>query len=97
MRGRDSDDRRITTMPAPRTMESTPMEIRIGVQHAPREVALKSDEKIEDVRSALETAITEGTVAHLHDAKGNSVLVPGSKIAYVELTDEDTTRVGFFS
>lgn len=72
------------------------MEIRIGIQHAPREIVLKSAADKDEVLGTLRTAIEQGTVAELEDTKGNSVLVQGSTIAYVQLDTEDAPRVGFF-
>lgn len=72
------------------------MEIRIGIQHAPRELVVKSEDDKDEVMGTLKTAIEQGSVAVLHDAKGNTVLVQGSTVAYVQLDSEETPRVGFF-
>ncbi|PWH06832.1 DUF3107 domain-containing protein [Brachybacterium endophyticum] len=71
------------------------MDIRIGIQHAPRELVVETEESAESVRSALETALADGSLAALTDSKGGTVLVPGEKIAYVEIASGTPKRVGF--
>lgn len=71
------------------------MEIRIGVQHAPREIVIESDEKSSAVLETLREAMTDGTPVVLHDTKGREVLIPGAKVAYAEVATEEPRRVGF--
>ena len=71
------------------------MEIRIGIQHSPRELVLESEEPIEQTLAALTEAVSEGTAVTLRDDKGRQLLVPGAKIAYVEVSAEEPRRVGF--
>lgn len=71
------------------------MEIRIGVQQAPREVVLESNESADSVKALIDTAITSGTSLTLTDEKGRTVVVPGDKIAYVEIGVQAVGRVGF--
>lgn len=73
------------------------MEIKIGVQHSPREVALDSDQSVEEVHAAVAKAIDTGTLLTLTDDRGRTVLVPGTKIAYVEIGAPSSRRVGFGS
>ncbi|MFC0675751.1 DUF3107 domain-containing protein [Brachybacterium hainanense] len=71
------------------------MEIRIGIQHSPRELVIEIDEPIEHTLEALTDAVNAGTVASLRDAKGRTLLVPGAKVAYVEVAAQEQRRVGF--
>ena len=73
------------------------MEIKIGVQDTVREVTLDSNDTSEDVIAAVETAIADGTLLRLVDDRGRTVLVPGAKIAYVEVGATTKGRVGFGS
>lgn len=73
------------------------MEIKIGVQHSPREVSLDSDLSPEDVQAAVSKAIDNGSVLTLTDDRGRTVVVPGTKIAYVEIGAPASRRVGFGS
>ena len=49
------------------------MEIKIGVQHSPREVALDSDQSIDEVTAAITKAIDAGTLLSLTDDRGRTV------------------------
>ena len=73
------------------------MEVKIGVTHSPRELSLELDGKADEMASAIEAALDNGTrVLWLTDKKGRRVGVPTDKIAYVEIGVEDTgKRVGF--
>lgn len=71
------------------------MEIKIGVQDTPREVALDSDDSPEDVIKAVNAAMEKGGNLTLVDDRGRTVIVPASKIAYVEVGAASKGRVGF--
>ncbi len=71
------------------------MEVKIGVQHTPREVVLESTQTADEVDRLVTDAMTEGGLLTLVDAKGRRVLVPASIIAYVEIDQSDSRRVGF--
>lgn len=71
------------------------MEIKIGVQDTPREVSLDSDDSPENVIKAVEAALEKGGNLTLVDDRGRTVIVPGSKIAYVEVGAASKGRVGF--
>jgi hypothetical protein len=71
------------------------VEVKIGVQHAAREltvdVALSADEVIALVSEALGK---DGIIA-LTDDRGRQVIVPAAKLAYLELGEPETRFVGF--
>ena len=71
------------------------MEVKIGVQHAQRELVLDTDSTPEDIETRLSQALADGGVLRLTDAKGRSVVVPADKIAYVELGSPTASTVGF--
>lgn len=71
------------------------MEIRIGVQHSPREVALETKHTADEVRERVAAAMSDGTLLELDDAKGRTVLVPGEKIAFVEIGSQKAGPLGF--
>ena len=73
------------------------MDIRIGVTHAPREVALESSQTRDEVMALVDAALSAGTPLHLLDSKGRTVVVPAERIAYVELDPTTERRVGFAS
>ncbi|MFE0641487.1 DUF3107 domain-containing protein [Streptomyces sp. NPDC058877] len=72
------------------------MEVKIGVQHAPREIVLESGQSAEDIERAVADALGgKAPLLSLSDEKGRKVLVPAEKIAYVELGEPSVRRVGF--
>ncbi|MDO5644273.1 MAG: DUF3107 domain-containing protein [Dermabacter sp.] len=71
------------------------MEIRIGVQHSPRELTLTTDLSPEELSAKVASAIADGSLLSLTDVKSRSVLVPGERISYVEYSTEEPRRVGF--
>lgn len=71
------------------------MEVKIGVQHAQRELVLDTDSTPEDVEKLLGEALASSGVLHLKDTKGRAVVVPADKIAYVELGSPSASTVGF--
>ncbi|MBD0745188.1 MULTISPECIES: DUF3107 domain-containing protein [unclassified Streptomyces] len=72
------------------------MEVKIGVQHAPREIVLESGQSAEEVESAVADALAgKAQLLSLQDDKGRKVLVPADRIAYVEIGEPAVRRVGF--
>lgn len=71
------------------------MDIRIGVQNTAREVALESNDSPTDVNAKVAAAIKDGSLLTLTDDKGRTVMVPGDKIAYVEVGVPTSGKVGF--
>ena len=73
------------------------MEVKIGVQYAPRELVLESVQTPAEVESLVTEAIggnPEGVLS-LVDEKGRRVIVPVGKIAYVEIAESAARPVGF--
>ena len=71
------------------------MEVKIGVQHAQRELVLDTESTPEDIEARLSQALSDGGVLRLADTKGRAVVVPADKIAYVELGSPTSSTVGF--
>ncbi|MFJ3900944.1 DUF3107 domain-containing protein [Streptomyces sp. NPDC090025] len=72
------------------------MEVKIGVQHAPREIVLESGQSAEEVERALADALAgKAQLLSLEDEKGRRILIPADKIAYVEIGEQAVRRVGF--
>lgn len=70
------------------------MEIKIGVQHAPREIVVETDLDGDAIAAQVRDA---SEILELTDTKGRRVLVPVAKIAYVEIGSPTTGTVGFRS
>ena len=73
------------------------MEVKIGIQHAPRELVVDTADSAEDVEKLVADAVSGDGVLTLTDSKGRKVVVPASKIAYVELGGGVAGQVGFRS
>lgn len=72
------------------------MEVKVGVQYAPRELVVDSAQSSEEVERAVSEALAGDTrVLTLVDEKGRRLLVPVDKIAYVEIAESETRKVGF--
>jgi hypothetical protein len=75
------------------------VEVKIGVQHSPRELVIDSpkspDEIAEEVSKAMSSS-KDGLLT-LVDERGRRVVVPVDRIAYVEIAQPDQRRVGFIA
>lgn len=72
------------------------MEIKIGVQGVARELIVDVDMTAEDLHETIATAVSEpGNLFDLTDTRGRRVLVPGAKLAFVEIGEPEVRRVGF--
>jgi hypothetical protein len=72
------------------------VEVRIGVKGAPRELTIESAQTAEEIEKIVQTALKDGAATvTLADEKGRRVLVATDKLAYVEIAEADSRRVGF--
>ena len=72
------------------------MEVKIGVQYAARELSLESGQTPAEVEKAVTEALSDDDgVLNLVDEKGRRFIVPVSKVAYVEIAESVTRKVGF--
>ncbi|MFM2411723.1 MAG: hypothetical protein RLZZ587_56 [Actinomycetota bacterium] len=71
------------------------MEIRIGIQHAPRELAFETETSAADINAQLTAALAQGGVLSLSDIKGQSYLIPAGNVAYIEFGSTQSRPVGF--
>ncbi|MGW5373435.1 DUF3107 domain-containing protein [Streptomyces sp. NPDC004009] len=72
------------------------MEVKIGVQHAPREIVLESGQSVAEVERLVSEALAgKAPLLSLEDEKGRRVLVPADRLAYVEIGEPTVRKVGF--
>jgi hypothetical protein len=71
------------------------VEVKIGIQSAPRELVVETASEADEVEAALKAAIADSGVLVLSVVKGGRVLVPADKIAYLEFGGTEPRRVGF--
>jgi hypothetical protein len=73
------------------------VEIKIGIQDIARELTVETEATAAEVEKNLQAALVDGGLLTLSDEKGRKVLIPVAKIAYLDLGQEQTRRVGFGS
>lgn len=71
------------------------MEVKIGIRDIARDIVLESTQSPDSVATAVETAVSAGSLLKLTDDKGRLIVVPGNLIGYVEIGAEESRRVGF--
>jgi hypothetical protein len=71
------------------------VEVKIGIQSAPRELVLETNESPDEIEAALHAALDAGGVFSLTDDKGGKILVSAEKIAYLQFGGAEPRRVGF--
>ena len=73
------------------------MEVKIGVQHANRELVLESEQSPDEVQDLVAEALSgkNGGLLQLTDEKGRRVIVPADRLAYIEIGEVSIRRVGF--
>jgi hypothetical protein len=72
------------------------VEVKIGVQNVGRELVLESAQTPDQVAEAVATALAaDNGLLSLIDEKGRRVVVPATKLAYVEIAEAESRRVGF--
>ncbi|KQS73370.1 DUF3107 domain-containing protein [Modestobacter sp. Leaf380] len=75
------------------------MEVKIGVQHSPRELVIDSPKTPDEIAAEVSAAMSSSKdgLLTLVDERGRRVVVPVDRIAYVEIAEADTRRVGFIA
>lgn len=72
------------------------MDVRIGIQNSPRELAFETSQSAAEVEQAVAAALAgQSSLLRLADAKGAVYVVPGAALAYVEIGTEESRRIGF--
>ena len=71
------------------------MEVKIGVQHAPRELVVDTAQSPEDIQAALGRALADDGVLSITDTRGRQVVVPARNVAYLEMGSGVSGQVGF--
>lgn len=74
------------------------VELRIGIQHAPRELSFETNESPADIEASVQKAVESGApLVRFVDEKERVILVATSTLAYVEISAEEPRRVGFIA
>jgi hypothetical protein len=71
------------------------MEVKVGVQQAPRELVVETADSADDVQAAVAKALADKGPLTLTDTRGRVILVPADALAYVEIGGGVSGQVGF--
>lgn len=72
------------------------MEIRIGLVNTARELSIQTTQSAPEVEKAIATALAdEKGVLRLEDEKGHIFVVASRTLAFVEIGEEKSRKVGF--
>ena len=72
------------------------MEIRIGIVNTGRELVINSQQPSADIEAAITQALaTENGTLRLEDEKGHIFVVASRNLAFVEIGQEKSRKVGF--
>ena len=71
------------------------MEVKIGVQYAPRELVMESAQSPAEIEQVVTEALSGASTLTLTDEKGRRIIVPVDKLAYVEIAEAAPRAVGF--
>jgi len=72
------------------------VEVKIGVQNAPREINIESEQSTEEIEQAVAAALSGAEkLLSLTDDRCRKILVPAERLAYVEIGEPTKHKVGF--
>jgi hypothetical protein len=72
------------------------MEVKVGVKGVARELVVETELTPDDVSSLVRACASDpAALFDLVDTRGRRVLVPAEKLAYVEIGEQESRRVGF--
>jgi len=72
------------------------VEVKIGVQNAPRELVVESDQNADEIEQAVRQAFnSKANLLTLIDHRKRRVVIPVSRLAYLEIGESEDRRVGF--
>ncbi|MDQ6641486.1 MAG: DUF3107 domain-containing protein [Actinomycetota bacterium] len=71
------------------------MEVKIGVQHAPRELTIDTNLDSDEVEKQVADAVKNGGVLSFSDSRGRRVVIPAERLAYVDIATTMSGTVGF--
>lgn len=71
------------------------VEVRIAVTNISTELSFECPTGVDEIRSAVTSALTAGSPLVLSDVRGREIIVPADKIGFVEIGEQVERRVGF--
>lgn len=71
------------------------VEVRIGITESPRELTIELSHSADEIEANVARALHEGSHIAFTDDKGRRLIVPASKIGFVEVSARSERKVGF--
>ncbi|WP_040284364.1 DUF3107 domain-containing protein [Tessaracoccus massiliensis] len=71
------------------------MEVKIGITDVAREVTIDTTASADEVVDQLRKAVADSGLFELVDEKGRRVIVPASRVGYLDIGSASTRVVGF--
>lgn len=82
-------------MSSKKTTGNHKAEVRIAIAHVSSELSFECPTGVDEIRSAVTSAITTGSPLVLSDVRGREIIIPADKIGFVEIGEQAERRVGF--
>lgn len=82
-------------MSSKKTTGNHKAEVRIAVTNVSSELSFECPTGVDEIRSAVTSAISSGSPLVLSDVRGREIIVPADKIGFVEIGEQVERRVGF--
>jgi hypothetical protein len=82
-------------MSSKKSTGSHKVDVRIAVTNISTELSFECPSEVEQIRSAVTSAIASGSALVLSDVRGREIIVPADKIGFVEIGEQVERRVGF--
>lgn len=70
-------------------------EVRIAIANISSELSFECPSGVDEIRSAVSSALATGSPLVLSDVRGREIIVPADKIGFVEIGEQVERRVGF--
>lgn len=71
------------------------MEVKFGITDIAREVSIETTSTPDEVADQVGRAVADSSLVDLTDDKGRRILIPATKIGYVDLGAPAARAVGF--
>lgn len=71
------------------------VEVRIGITDSPRELTIELSNSADDIEATVARALHEGSHVAFTDEKGRRLIVPATKVGFVEVSARTERKVGF--
>ncbi len=82
-------------MSSKKSTGSHKVDVRIAVINISTELSFECPSEVDQIRSAVTSAIASGSALVLSDVRGREIIVPADKIGFVEIGEQVERRVGF--